>query len=235
MDEQQGAVDLWVLGCERMDSKFVDDPATHSNFQLSCELAASLYNFWCSQGKYVIREHPDYDDWMTLADKYVEVHENLGRSLNTVTRVVTLANSEPQCVYDVIHDALTHVTLHPVTLKLIFSPYQTEWFDDKGVYAGLVHWGTFFRDENLTSATGYTTNSGNGYLELPKFPSEDFRWTQHSATGITLQDIVEICYRLKISKYDNWHELFLGLDNVMYQKNDDSTEVTFEVEFDYGS
>ena len=236
MDEYQGAVDLWVVGCESMDSKFVDP----NNFSTSCELAASLYNFWRSKGTYVIREHPDYADWMKLADKYVEVHEKLGMSLKVSDDRyhIALGDVDPECLYDLIGDALHYVTLHPVTLKLIFSPYQTEWFDEKGMYKGVVDWGTFFRDEHLTAATGYTTNSQNNYFDAPKFPPEDFKWTQHSSTGITLQDIVEVCYRLKVNKYDNWHELYTGFTNVTYKQHsqhDDESEVTFEVKFDHGS
>jgi hypothetical protein len=88
----------------------------------------------------------------------------------------------------------------------------------------------------ITKLTGFSEQIGNdderggGCGNLNLGPNE-FNYTIENVNGITIRDITEIVYRLKGSKYDWWYELFSLINLTKFE----SGELTFEVEFDYGS
>jgi hypothetical protein len=69
-----------------------------------------------------------------------------------------------------------------------------------------------------------------GLLKEYGYKDEDFAYEINSHEDLTIKQYLEGVYRMKIQKYDNWHELFLNADFKF-----DGETVGMTVNFDYGN
>ena len=142
--------------------------------------------------------------------------------------------------------------VHPVQFKMVFNKYHhirniyymyeiddididNEQFELMLTEIMKWNWDTVPFPE-VTKLTVFTNMNGNtdvrgggcGELEIPV---EEFTWTVENLEGITLQQIVEGCYRMKGSKYDYSYELYNGIElNSLSDKH-----MILSVSYEYGS
>ncbi len=161
-------------------------------------------------------------------------------------------------ISNIVEQTIHCVYLHPCRLELIFRDLDVEDIkssitekaidnsEDENITAEVItdeinklniSWDTVIWPEitvlNISSkCTGNddTRGGGCGNLDLSV---DEFKWTCHNPSGITLKDLTEAVYRMKGSKYDYWYELYGSI--TVELNNPDKQTATVEVDFDYGS
>lgn len=146
-----------------------------------------------------------------------------------------------------INTTICYVYVHPVTLQLVFRDLNAKNFyhhdfnynnytTKEKELVNKISWSTLVLDSTIIKARGLSNQTGNvdcrgGGCGNLNIPVEDFNYEIINKNGITIQDITEIAYRLKGSKYDWLYELYIGIDTYKIDKG----SITFTVKFDYES
>lgn len=156
-----------------------------------------------------------------------------------------------QVLSALVGEALNSVYLHPVTFKMVFKPLDLrdalDYIEDSDIeieagdgkllrtYIAGVGYYTIFEDlRNVESIRFFSECERDCFKNSSmSVPDSDFSWTVENTDkysdneAITFGRIVEACYRLKSSKYDNGYELFSGLNFSDTPKNRLEAEVCF--------
>lgn len=84
-------------------------------------------------------------------------------------------------------------------------------------------------------------NGSGVYSELRGIYKLDWKlhyWSNYqviNTNSITLNDIMTTCFKIKSHKFDNWYELYCGIQDVSCKKQDRYYSFKASVDFDHGS